>query len=55
MRRIRMVVLVIIIITIARRYQRVPQSSTYKALQQRWEQEDRLLDVEVWGAVPLES
>ena len=54
MRRIRMVVLVIIIITIARRYQ-VPQSSTYEALQQRWEQEDRLLDVEVWGAVPLES
>ena len=54
MRRIRMAVLVIIIIAIAHRYKRVPQTSSYEELQQKWEQEDRLLDVEVWGAVSLE-
>ena len=53
--KIRMAVLVVIIITIARRYTRAQQNDTYQALQQRWEQEDGLLAVEVWGGVPTEA
>ena len=57
MRRSRIAVLVIvsIIIVITRRYTRIPQDRRLEAVWDRWEREDRLLDIEDWGAPSVQK